>query len=324
MEYIDNVYVINMDRSSDRLQLISENMRKLNIPFTRINAVDGQKLSESEIKNQTTLLCSYFCTLAMIGIFLSHKKTWETIVQNNDKYAIVMEDDCELIDTFKTDLKIIMDELILHNPDFIYLGCMGDCNYNNDIVLEPMALFNKFMLPRLTKSSSNELKYSFVPRSPLGFHCYIISNDCAKRLLEIMNKVDNHVDFSFLKIGNDFNIFASKKNIGNQFGSADQTTQISCTFPITLNSISKNFSYHNMAYSYYLTVPMFQILGHPVNPYLIIVCLIAIFTSNINILIKGFFIFFILEFILEPKNASIILFWGIIIYSIIYARHKYK
>jgi GR25 family glycosyltransferase involved in LPS biosynthesis len=221
MENIDNVYVINLDSSTERLEQMNKQMNILGKPFTRVSAVNGKTLSNEEINNVTNLACRYFCTNTMIGIFLSHKKVWQTIIENNDKYALVMEDDCVLVDTFQTDLKNSLNELDEIDPewDFLYLGCFGACSSdrNYDMIVK----IQMFGVPKINKTCPcsckkqdcklcyHRHKYTFIPEAPTGFHCYIISNKCAKRMVDLIDKVTYHVDVEFLNHAYKFNIYAS-------------------------------------------------------------------------------------------------------------------
>ena len=134
MEYIDNVYVINMEESKDRLTAMNKQIPTLGKQFIRIDAINGKNLSSEDRKNATTFLCNNFCTPSMIGISMSHKKAWKTMIENGDRYAIIMEDDAELIPQFQSELQLCLDELMVKNKDweFIYLGCFGACDKNKD------------------------------------------------------------------------------------------------------------------------------------------------------------------------------------------------
>lgn len=319
MEYISNVYVINMDESKERMQNVTTHLNRLEIPFTRIPAINGKLMSPDEIKKNTTTLCNYFCTYSMIGCFLSHKKTWETVVNNNDPYAIIIEDDCEFVDTFKSDLKNIMDELIPLNPDFVYLGCFGGCEANkSNYTLVPF--LQSLILPNIINKTSN-LTFSYIPQAPVGTHCYIISNNCAKKLIKLMDKADYHVDVSFLNHANKFNVYASKKKIAVQRSSAEQSTQSVFKFPVTLNYIFDKFHDNNhISYSFYLSSPMCEILWHPVNMYLIFACLFAMFIPDIKLFFSFFTYFLLLEAIIKPSNITVIIHWMLFVYSILYIR----
>ena len=58
-------------------------------PFKRISAIVGKEMTKEEIKNVSTPFCSVFCTSSMIGIFMSHKKAWENVINNNDNNVFV-------------------------------------------------------------------------------------------------------------------------------------------------------------------------------------------------------------------------------------------
>ena len=57
IDLLDNVYVINLERSKDRLKHIDGNLRKFGIKYERFNAIDGKKLSIPFIDTVTTTMC---------------------------------------------------------------------------------------------------------------------------------------------------------------------------------------------------------------------------------------------------------------------------
>jgi GR25 family glycosyltransferase involved in LPS biosynthesis len=319
MNYISNVYVINLDEDKDRLDVMKQQIPKLGRPFKRIRAIKGKDLTPEELNNNTTFLSKYFSTPSMIGCFLSHKKAWQTMIDNNDEYAIVMEDDCEIIDSFKQDLENVLDELIPKNPDFVYLGCFGANEENNTFVHKIQKLF----LPKLNNDSFKG-KYSFKPNFAWGFHFYVISNKCAQYLLKNMSKANYHVDISFLSAAKDLDIFVSTKKLGTQYSSADQSTQVTFKFPMTLNYIVKNIYYEdNVSYTYILSVPIFQAFGYPINAYIILICITAFIIPNKDTMLQMFTYFLLLEFILNRHNISIIVFIYILVYLIYRIRSNY-
>ena len=50
MSILDNIYVVNLNRSKDRLNKIKKNLSNLGLKYKRFSAVDANKLSTSEIK----------------------------------------------------------------------------------------------------------------------------------------------------------------------------------------------------------------------------------------------------------------------------------
>ena len=308
---MDNIYVINMDRSSDRLKRMKQQIPKLGKEFIRISAVDGSKLSKKTIIDASTWLCSNFCTASMIGCFLSHRKAWEEMLKNDDQYALIMEDDCELVDTFKTDAELVINELKPLKPDLIYLGCFGACNYERKYDL--FGYFTKIFGKNQGSSEDHlDLKFSYVPEVALGTHCYIISKACAMKLLEQLPLAKFHVDITMhlQKV----NVFASKKILAIQNSSAEQSTQSVYKFPVTANALLDNLSKNQpISYSFYFSSPHLEILGTPVNLYLLLFILVSILTTGYVAVI-----FLLMELIINPMNYPIILRWYLI-YLCIYA-----
>jgi len=325
MEYIDNVYVINLDKDKDRLDLMQQQIPKLGRQFTRISAVNGKLLSKKEISDKTTSMCNLFCTLSMIGCFLSHQKVWQKIIDNNDNYAIVMEDDCELIDSFQDDLKNLLNEIIPLEPDLIYLGCFGACDYDKSKYSPFSHIVNFLYNPHNNQNNNTKEntqgKYYYTPDAPTGTHCYMISNKCARYLLENLNKINDHVDLSMIKHLPKLKAFASKIKLGFQSSSPSQSTQINHKFPILFNSIFDNIKdSNNITYSFYLSTSFIEVFGIPITPYTIIFSILLFVFSKNKYMFTLFTYYLIIEFILDPKSINIIIF----LYIINYIIHKFK
>jgi GR25 family glycosyltransferase involved in LPS biosynthesis len=318
MDYIDNIYVINMDKSTDRLEHMNSQIPTIGKQFKRIQAVEGSKLSSEEIKSVSDLTCSLFCTYSMIGIFLSHKKAWETMINNNDSYAIIMEDDCSVVETFQDDLKNCINELSTSDPewDFLYLGCFGACDADKS-KYSIASYVQKIFLHNINKKPNN--KYSFVPEAPVGFHCYVISQKCAKALLHKMNKVNYHVDAAFLEHANSFNVYASSKNLAFQYTNAEKSTQ-TVSFPIILNKVFDLVKCNKqISYSYYMSAPAFGIYKYNVNTYLLILLCVTLVLPKkyLKLYSKTLATYFTIELALKPSNYQEILFWLVSIGSLI-------
>jgi GR25 family glycosyltransferase involved in LPS biosynthesis len=316
MEYIDNAYVINMNRSAERLEQMMLQIPILGKQFVRIEAINGASLHPELVTPQLTSFCKYTYTNSMVGCFLSHKKAWETVVRNNDEYAIVMEDDCKLISTFQTDFKHVMDELISQKPDFIYLGYFG-CNYDKSEI-NIINRFISFILPKI--KWRGEGRYYYTPTSPFGFHCYVISKSCAAELLYLLSKISYHVDIQFLDHANSFKVFASKKKLATQYASALTSTQTVFAFPTLFNTVLESFrDNEENTYAFYLSNTWMQLGQCPINSYFILWCLFCLLFPNKNIMLVIATSFLGVEYCLNPENSNIILRWfvvGCILYGI--------
>jgi glycosyl transferase family 25 len=112
-------YVINLDRSQERLDYITPNLHKLNFPVQRIAAVDGYKLTTEEIAKIVDLnayhnLLDYPLRVGVVGCALSHIKAWETFLASPYEYAIIFEDDVLLV---PEEVKKIAQDLA-NNPQY--------------------------------------------------------------------------------------------------------------------------------------------------------------------------------------------------------------
>lgn len=119
------VFVINLARSPERLAKIALQLDAIGIPFDRIDALDGKELSDDFIDSVSPahiVSKRYYRALsrAEVACSLSHKRAWQQIIDQNLDFAIVLEDDVELLENFSAVLTLL-SELPHGNWDFIKL-----------------------------------------------------------------------------------------------------------------------------------------------------------------------------------------------------------
>lgn len=87
-------YLINLDRSPDRLGEISEQLSALGIAFERVPAVDGRNLSDDDIGAVRVDTPGWLpLSAGEVGCFLSHRTCWRRIAEGEAAYGCVFEDD---------------------------------------------------------------------------------------------------------------------------------------------------------------------------------------------------------------------------------------
>lgn len=122
---IPKVYVINMDKSTDRLEKISQEFSREVLGFERFKAVDGSKFDIVQLERDETYLYSPDrnyprMTNGEFGNYFSHLKVLKQVVKDN-ALAIVVEDDIILTNGFLGKFQ----EVIRTAPtdwDLIFLG----------------------------------------------------------------------------------------------------------------------------------------------------------------------------------------------------------
>lgn len=156
------IYLINLDRSPQRLNVIRRRLKEQHLSFERLAAVDGQKLSEEECQSYTqyppsftksvadyarkyggkgflsshSLLHKSPLTKGEIACFLSHRKAIKTIAEGGQAFGAVLEDDALLSSQAKNFLS--SSAWIPRGVDFIKLdrSCFPCCVSKKKMPLE--------------------------------------------------------------------------------------------------------------------------------------------------------------------------------------------
>ena len=128
-EINDNIkhYIINLERRSDRITHLQNQIKKYDINFTFFSAIDGNTIDISKLYEKNVLTIKNNIgrefRLGEIGCYLSHLATWnDFLVSGTTDYAIIYEDDFTLHENYAKNLEEIMNEAENINWDIIYLG----------------------------------------------------------------------------------------------------------------------------------------------------------------------------------------------------------
>ncbi|KAI6191701.1 Glycosyltransferase 25 family member [Aphelenchoides bicaudatus] len=126
----DNIFVINLKRRPRRLERMKTNMKLLGVQFSLFEAVDGQALTDEDLKGIRVLpgyLDPYHkrpIKRGEIGCFLSHYKIWEQVVANDWDRVLIFEDDIRFTENATKILRHTVEDLMKTQIewDLIYLG----------------------------------------------------------------------------------------------------------------------------------------------------------------------------------------------------------
>ena len=175
------VFLINLDKSTERLEKSSERLAAQNIQFERIRAIDGTKLTDAEVQaHYSSQLNSkqYYRNLGYgeIGCFLSHRLAWQKIVEQNLPYAIVLEDDFQLVG----DLSAVFNTIEFLTFDWQLLKL---CAYQNRT--RPI---------KATKQVNEQFDLVLHKKPLTGCCAQAITYESAKRLLRVTEQFGCPVD----------------------------------------------------------------------------------------------------------------------------------
>ena len=200
---IGKVYVVNLDKDSDRLENIKNQCKKENIKFNRFSAVNGNLLNiDTLVKNNKLRLYKNSFNhnkngrsslKGSIGCALTHKKIWEKVAKS-DKNTLVFEDDIILPNNFWDKLnKNIKD--VPNNWDIIYLG--------------GVRIYGSRISKNIVKAISTKNNYW----NNCGTYSYIINPSSANKLLNIINPISNYLDIQMNRQYSNLNVYYIVPNI---------------------------------------------------------------------------------------------------------------
>jgi len=297
--FIENIYVINMDKDTERLNNIYKECNKNNIKFERCTGVDASKLSIKEKNNYVTKFCQNFCTNSMIGCGISHIKIYEDVIKKNYNNVLILEDDIYFIKNFQKKLNSILEELP-KDYDILYIGAVG---LSNKKISFDFNLIFKLISNKNNKQDTN-YKNIFCPIFPLGTHGYIISNKGCKKILKMFNKVNYHIDFQINYNNKNLNTYASTKKLVHQ-NWKDSNNSDMLSFPKYPNILlNKFYDCNNVPYSWIFNISLIKFFNIAIKLWHILFFIFGIINYKyLNIII---FLYFIIDF--DIKSFIIFLF----------------
>ena len=188
--YNSQAYVINMDHHKDRLSTIhakynASDLRPELGALQRVKAVDGTMVdwtrvvhghSIESLKRVATTgkrRAHEELTPGAVGCYLSHLAVWTLFLESRRSYALIFEDDADIMPSTMSQLKKCVDEM-QEDWDMLLLGWEGESVPHG---------------PHTRKVTS------FV-----RLHGYVISERCARRLLPAMLPMKVQVDWAITSL----------------------------------------------------------------------------------------------------------------------------
>lgn len=177
-------YIINLDRSTDRLAFIAPQVQAVGYPVHRLSAVDGLTLTTEKL---TDVLAPHFyhytghyADLGTIGCSMSHIQAWQLLVASDADYALIFEDDVAFTPGM---LRRVIDELLATNKTW-------------DLV-NFQAAHRGFPLRFMTLSDGHNVVHYLTKITNAG--CYLLHRSAAIKLLRYAYPLQMPVDHYFMQ-----------------------------------------------------------------------------------------------------------------------------
>jgi GR25 family glycosyltransferase involved in LPS biosynthesis len=288
---VDKVYLINLDRDTERLKKMTMQLTRLNIEFTRFPAVLG---SEVKTSHHLTEFCLKYCTDGIKGCALSHKTIWEDMLKNNYKHVLVLEDDAVFADDFEHMFKTGWDQ-VPKDFDVWYLGCNFKCTDTQTIP----TLYNK-ALGHTPQHVDTHIQRVY---GSVGTHGYVISNKCARAFkhLPIYTHIDAQMTVWLNK--HELTAYSVKPLIINTPQQEEHSgSNLAESYPYMLNGALRKVPFSDtVSLDWGASENFAKICGHNVNTLIFVMVLLVLLTYP-----KYYFLFaiWLLAEFLYSKDAK--------------------
>jgi GR25 family glycosyltransferase involved in LPS biosynthesis len=230
-------FIIHLKRAKKRKAYVDEIISKLNIETEIIEAVDGKLLTKNKISqfySETPLFQPAYpfkINKGEIGCFLSFRKAWQNIVDENLSGGLIFEDDVSLnIDEFQHSF----------NTALRWIKKYGYIQFQVRDIPKKSEIIKIHRDVQLLKPSPTLLRCS----------AQLVSYSTAKRLLKITEKFDRPVDGLLqLNWGTGVDVTAIRPSgvLDNTYASGG--SNLSLNIPLSLK-IKQEFS--RIKYRYYI------------------------------------------------------------------------
>lgn len=195
------IFVINLDRSESRWEAMRVQLDRLELPYERFSAVDGCEMSDELLCRHYSAKLNrrkYYVDLSNseIACYISHLMVCEKILSENLDYAIILEDDIVLKDSFAlvpraldsianwNYIKLIAPfkkkKIVSSKP--VVFEIPATCDIENWTSDNPP---NTHKITKSSKSITVPIAFELVrwEKPPAGTQAYAITKDGAKEFL---------------------------------------------------------------------------------------------------------------------------------------------
>lgn len=177
------VYLINLDRSPDRLAQMQALLDALGVAFVRVPAIDGRMLTDAQCKAVRAPHKEWLPLPASeIACFLSHRVCWQRIADGPAPYGCVFEDDMLLSPRLRD---------FLADPSWIPADA--------DIVKIEES-YSRVWLDTPLRQMRDGFRLGRLRSTHVRAGGYIVSRDAARRLLAMTERMALPVDLVLFDI----------------------------------------------------------------------------------------------------------------------------
>lgn len=189
---IDKIYVCHYTKLKERVPVLDKQLSKYSLDVDWVTDYDAEDIDMSLVKENMVNIDKPLglggihenrtLRLSELSLLLKHNYVFEDMIKNNYESVLVLEDDVLFVEDFINKFNYQIKDKDL-DYDLIWVGTCCNLKYPNSV----------------------SDKFIYKNKGSRCTHGYIISNKCAKKMVEFL-KINNHpADFAFNNAINMYN-----------------------------------------------------------------------------------------------------------------------
>jgi GR25 family glycosyltransferase involved in LPS biosynthesis len=187
------------------LKSISDNIHKEYLIFDRVNAINGKTLKLTPELLNLFNDNDFGYRRGVIGCALSHYYLWKELINSNNNYYIIMEDDAILVKGFKKKI----EQLLMNINDYELLFCGYHVRESDKEKLDNINTFDS--------DNDNDISIKLLNTNIYigGTHCYIITKKAAIKLVDYidLHGIKHGIDYLMAKVQKEVDVFEAVPHI---------------------------------------------------------------------------------------------------------------
>jgi GR25 family glycosyltransferase involved in LPS biosynthesis len=180
---IDKYYICHYSKLEERRKYIEKHLESCNFKVEWVLEYDKEMIDMNELKKKFPLITENTkfnrkLSMSEISLILKHFHIINEVVINEYSNVVVFEDDIVLVEGFDEKLQVYANQLPT-NYEILWLGTC--CNLHINEVKEGVNVYSCNRGSRCT-------------------HCYLISYQACKKIVNYFNTVNEPIDWFFNKV----------------------------------------------------------------------------------------------------------------------------
>jgi GR25 family glycosyltransferase involved in LPS biosynthesis len=272
---VDKVFVINLDKDTERLASIDKQLRSCNVQYERFSGILGKHVGND---SRLTPFCAQFCTDGIKGCALSHRTIWEEAISNKYKAVMVLEDDVVVPPNFQDKVRDIFQR-VPDDWEVIYLGCKLFCQDKH--------LASKVGNRLLGMKAEEYDRDIHAVKGSAGTYAYILRSTFIQKIIDepITTHVDVELQGWIKKYG--AKAYGLHPEVVTPGDDTSGKSNLSDTFPPMLNYVLNLYTIAEVPLGWAVGENFMKIGPYNINPLLIFLMIIVAFAPRGGLIVLG-------------------------------------